>query len=67
MTKRSDQEIPLGRRSARVARIDGVAIAAEMLENPLNRRRLLDAYMDAPVCQTTFFSFRIRMTPLAQR
>jgi hypothetical protein len=36
MTKRSDQEIALGRRSARVSRIDRLVIAAEMLENPLD-------------------------------
>jgi hypothetical protein len=41
--RRSDQEIALGRRAARVCRIDGRCIPAEVLKNPLDHGRLLDA------------------------
>jgi hypothetical protein len=43
-TKRSDQEIALGRRPARVSRIGQLAVAAEVPENPLDQGLLLDAF-----------------------
>jgi hypothetical protein len=43
MTKRSKQEIALGRRPARVGRIGQLAVAAEVPENPLDYGLLLDA------------------------
>jgi len=36
MSKRSDQEIALGRRAARMRRIDGLRSVAEMVQNPLD-------------------------------
>src|SRR5690554_4742115 len=43
MAKASERQITLGRRTARVCSIDGRCIAAEVLENPLNHGRILDA------------------------
>jgi len=41
--RHSEQQIAPGRRTARVRRINRFAVAAEVLENPLNRCLLLDA------------------------
>jgi hypothetical protein len=49
MTERSDQAIALRRRAARMRRIDGPGITAEVLENPFNDRRRLNAGDDAQV------------------
>ena len=46
-TKRSDQAIALRRRSARMRRIDRLRSVAEMVQNPLDDRGLLDAGDDA--------------------
>jgi len=46
-TKRSDQVIDLRRRAVWMRRIDGTGITAEVLENPFNDRRRLDAGDDA--------------------
>src|SRR5690606_36336563 len=44
MAKASERQIALGRRTARVCcSIDGRCIAAEVLKNPLNHARILDA------------------------
>jgi len=43
MAKASERQIALGRRTARVCSIDGRCIAAEVLKNPLNHGRILDA------------------------
>jgi hypothetical protein len=43
MTERSGAAIALRRRTARMRRIDGPGITAEVLENPFNDRRCLDA------------------------
>ena len=43
MMKRSDQEIALGRRPARICRIGRLGIASEVLQYPLDDGRLLDA------------------------
>ena len=43
MTKRSDQEIALGRRPTRVCRIGRLRIAAEMFQNPFDDGWVLDA------------------------
>jgi hypothetical protein len=50
--RRSAQPIALGRRAARVARIDGRSVAAEVLKNPLDRGWFLDA-RDHPQLPTT--------------
>ena len=47
MTKRSDQEIALGRRPARMCWIDGLRSVAEMFQNPLDDCGFLDAGDDA--------------------
>jgi hypothetical protein len=39
----SDRQIGVGRRAARMGRIDGLGVAAEVLENPIDHRRRLDA------------------------
>jgi len=41
--ERSDQVIALRRRSARMRRIDGLRSVAEMVQNPLDDGRFLDA------------------------
>src|SRR5690606_31485636 len=43
MAKASERQIALGRSTARVCSIDGRCIAAEVLKNPLNYGRILDA------------------------
>ena len=42
-TKRSDQAIALGRRSAPMRRINGLRSVAEMVQNPLDDCGFLDA------------------------
>jgi hypothetical protein len=43
MTKRSDQQIALGRRTTRIGWIKRVCIASEVLENPFDDGRILNA------------------------
>ena len=43
MATRSDQQIALGRRPARISRIGRLRGVAEVLQNPLNDRWILDA------------------------
>jgi len=43
MAKRSDQQIALRRRPARMPRIDRLTLTSQVAENPLERRLLLDA------------------------
>ena len=43
MTRGSQQPIALRRRAARMRRIDRLALTAEVLENPLDHRRILEA------------------------
>jgi hypothetical protein len=43
MAQASERQIDLGRRTARLCRIDGRCIPAEVLKNPLNHGRILDA------------------------
>jgi hypothetical protein len=53
MTKRSDQQIALRRRPARVSRIGRLPIAAEVIQYPLDDGRILDAGNDLELPATT--------------
>ena len=53
MTKRSEQKIRLGRRTARMGRIGRLTVAAEGLENPFDDRWILDAGNDLELPATT--------------